>query len=140
MCVSLGLRMAPVTSRTNRSCASYIGALLASVSASISSFFSLHATLPFLGFVPQRLCASALLSARLFALLLFELYFSGSALPYVSASPLVRSPLILHSSLLCIRSSSATLNYYSTSAIIHNFDCGTHTRHTFAGEIKISLI
>ena len=38
-----------------------------------------------------------------------ELCSSGSALPLISASPLLRSPLLLHLSLLCIRSSFATL-------------------------------
>ena len=76
------------------------------------SFFSTHGTLPVLGFVPLRLCASSLLCAfvpQLFSELCSSGFVSASALPLVSTSPLLHSPLLLHSSLLCIRSSSETL-------------------------------
>ena len=155
MCVSLGVRVATVTTCT---CSLYSHSLLRSLYRSATRqrsgwlFLFLLSARNSAGF---RLCASAplrlvsaLLSVRLSALLIFQLcssgstlfLVSGSALPLVSSSFLLRSPLLLHSSLLCIRSSSATLNYYSTSAIIHNSDCGTHARHTFAGEIKINLV
>ena len=138
MCVSPCVLVAIVTTRTTRSCAPYIGALLASVPASVSHFLSLHETLPVLVFAPLRLCTSAhlrlcasaplrlcasvLLSSLcadllvllcLSSLVLLSLV-SGSALPLVSAShplhsPLfLHSPLPLHSSLLYIRSSYET--------------------------------
>ena len=95
MYVSLGLRVATVTTRTTSSCAPYIGALLAIVPASVFSFLSLHRTLQILGFVPQRLLASALLSA-------FVSLRCSSGLVSALHSSLLCSPRSLHSTLLCI--------------------------------------
>ena len=77
MCVSPCVLVATVTTRTTRSCAHYIGALLASVPASVSSSarnsasFRLCATAPLRLFVsaPLRLCASILLSSLCAAIL-----------------------------------------------------------------------
>ena len=85
VCVSLGVRVATVITRTTRSCAPYIGALLASVPTSVFSFLFLHRTLLVLAFAPLRLCASALLSALLSSLRCTSLC-SSSSLP--SALPL----------------------------------------------------
>ena len=56
MCVSIGVRVATITTR---SFAPYIGALLTSVPASVFSPFFMHETLPVFAFAPLRLCTSA---------------------------------------------------------------------------------
>ena len=78
-----------------------------------SAFVSTDTASRFCRHSASRLC-SALLSSLVWSLV-SALHFSelcsfGPALPRVSASPLLRSPLLLHSSLLCIRSSFATLH------------------------------
>ena len=96
--VSLGVRVATITTRTTRSCAPSLGALPASVPASVSLSLSSHATLPVLASVPlllstfaPRLC-SAHLRLRsslsyLSALLCSELCSSS----FVSAFPSSRT-------------------------------------------------
>ena len=105
MCVSPGVRVATVTTRTTHSCAPYIGALLASVPASVS-LFSLHETLPVFAFAFLHVCAFALLHLCAFALL----FCSPLSAALVSAllSSLFCSSLLWSSrSLLCIRLCSA---------------------------------
>ena len=111
-CASL-LVCAWLQSRTTRSCAPYIGALPASVPASVFLLSLSHETLPVLVFAPLRLsaplrlCDSVLLSSLCAALLFCSasrIYFCSASRLAVSASPLLHSTLLLHS--LVVRDSS----------------------------------
>ena len=113
MCVSIGVRVATITTRTTRSCAPYIGALLASVPASVSSLSSLCTKL--CRFSPLRLCTSAPLRlctsaplrfcSALLSVLLWSQHCSRRSSALVSV--LLFSLLWSSSSLLCIRLCSA---------------------------------
>ena len=117
MCVSPCVLVATVTTRTTRSCAHYIGALLASVPASVSSFCTKlcrFSPLRLCTSAPLRLCTSAPL--RLCSALLSALLWSqhcsrqSSALVSVLLFSLLwssRSLLWSSRSLLCIRLCSA---------------------------------
>ena len=98
MCVSIGVRVATITTRTTHSCAPYIGTLLAGVPATRSLFFLRHETLPVLAplraFAPLHVCAFALLFALVSAVLLLCLIFVSAlrtCSPLLSSSDLLTS-------------------------------------------------